>query len=195
MIIEDVPISLVLIHRLVHLALVVRVFRAVTAEERGTIHEARTLKLHTTVVAGLVGLGHGGIIPFFFPAGQLLCCTPEAQKLGRIAGPVDLTASNAHGGDKLDLDTLGLVGLGHGGILPHQRVNLQPLDLNLIPFLLSQLPLGALHLPLGITLATTGVLLHLAALALRDLVHGVIICQVRERDQVPCYLFFSVLLC
>ena len=174
-------------HRLVHLALVVKVFRAVTAEERGTIHEARTLKLHTTVVAGLVGLGHGGIIPFFFPAGQLLCCTPEAQKLGRIAGPVDLTASNAHGGDKLDLDTLGLVGLGHGGILPFFFCPGQLPLAHLLP----HLPLGALHLPLGIALATTGVLLELAALALRDLVHGDYYTSGLGAGSSPLLSFFS----
>jgi len=129
---EEIPIhvfAFVFLWEGFHLALIIKVFRARRAEQQVTVHIALAVKTATTIIAlPTVVLGHGGIIPFFLSPGQLLCCTPEAQKLGRIAGPVDLAASNAHGGDKLDLDALGLVVLGHGEIISFFFCCRQPLE-------------------------------------------------------------------
>ncbi len=190
---EEIPIHVFafeLLWERFHLALVVKVFRARRAEQQGTVNIALTVKSDSTIIALPLVVGHVEIIPFFFCLGQLLSCTPETQKLAGIAGPVDLTASNAHGGDKLNLNTLGLVGLVHGVIVPFFFSSRQLPVAHALP----QLPLGALHLTLRVTLATPRVLLELAALALRDFVHVGSIDDLKARWKRLTIFFILLLL-
>ena len=184
---EEIPIrvfAFVFLGERFHLALIVKVFRARGAEQQGTVNVALTVKGTTTVVAlPAVFVGHGLIIPFFFPTGQLslplFFCgvrTRDATKLvlpPRIADELDVKENNILVADfALDQEFV-----GHGGIVPF-FFSCRQLPLT---HLLPHLPLGALDPPLQVALGTLRAEEHLAAALLRDLVHGDIIDDLQAR--------------